>query len=273
MDSQGQLVFNVNDFDEAYVGPFTWDLYRLVASLALLGYGKALSDKQISKLIKAFAAAYRERIHLLAVDPEKAVRFTLNTAEGPLLDALKSARSQSRVEVLDSSTDVVDADRRFKRGKGVLELDDATKDKLTEAFDKYLKTLPHKVPTSSSRIKDAVGKRGVGIGSAGLPTYNVLIEGASEALENDRIIYMKQSQPSAVSRHVNMKSAEQYFKHEGHRTVISQRACKAPQFTSKHTSHANSMYSARSCRPLGRLDRDRWYWIHGFGGLALRRRL
>ena len=26
MNASGQLVFNVNDFDEAYVGPFTWDL-------------------------------------------------------------------------------------------------------------------------------------------------------------------------------------------------------------------------------------------------------
>ena len=28
MNSSGQLVFNVNDFDEAYVGPFSWDLKR-----------------------------------------------------------------------------------------------------------------------------------------------------------------------------------------------------------------------------------------------------
>lgn len=26
MNSEGRLVFDVNDFDEAYVGPFTWDL-------------------------------------------------------------------------------------------------------------------------------------------------------------------------------------------------------------------------------------------------------
>ena len=44
MDSAGLLVFDVNDFDEAYVGHFTWDLRRMAASLALLGFGKALSD-------------------------------------------------------------------------------------------------------------------------------------------------------------------------------------------------------------------------------------
>src|SRR5690348_11234378 len=47
MNAEGVLVFNVNDFDEAYVGPFLWDLRRLCASIALLGYAKALSDETI----------------------------------------------------------------------------------------------------------------------------------------------------------------------------------------------------------------------------------
>src|SRR6187431_3391941 len=51
MNSSGQLVFNVNDFDEAYVGPFIWDLRRLAASVALLGFGKALSDTAIGDLV------------------------------------------------------------------------------------------------------------------------------------------------------------------------------------------------------------------------------
>jgi uncharacterized protein (DUF2252 family) len=42
MDSAGILVFDVNDFDEAYVGHFTWDLRRMAASLALLGFAKAV---------------------------------------------------------------------------------------------------------------------------------------------------------------------------------------------------------------------------------------
>src|SRR5690348_2345403 len=60
MDSNGRLVFNVNDFDEAYVGPFTWDLKRFAASIALIGYAKALSDDQITELVTVYAAAYRE---------------------------------------------------------------------------------------------------------------------------------------------------------------------------------------------------------------------
>src|SRR5919205_1016427 len=58
MNSSGRLVFNVNDFDEAYVGPFSWDLKRFAASLALIGYAKALSDDIISALVTTFARSY-----------------------------------------------------------------------------------------------------------------------------------------------------------------------------------------------------------------------
>ncbi len=66
MDSTGRLIFNVNDFDEAYVGPFLWDVKRFAASAALIGYAKALSDEQITDVVRTYAAAYRERIHALA---------------------------------------------------------------------------------------------------------------------------------------------------------------------------------------------------------------
>jgi hypothetical protein len=46
-----RLVFDVNDFDEAYVGAWTWDLRRLVASLALLCRQKVLPDQVIDALI------------------------------------------------------------------------------------------------------------------------------------------------------------------------------------------------------------------------------
>ena len=88
MDANGRLIFNVNDFDEAYVGPFTWDLKRFAASLALIGYTKALSDEQITELVRIYAGAYRERIHALATGAknDEVPPFTLDTAEGPLLD-------------------------------------------------------------------------------------------------------------------------------------------------------------------------------------------
>ncbi|MER6912924.1 DUF2252 domain-containing protein [Streptomyces sp. NPDC000594] len=228
MNANGRLIFNVNDFDEAYVGPFTWDLQRLAASLALIGYTKAYSDEQITELVRICATAYRERIHALSAGArdEEVPPFTLDSADGPLLGVLRDARSRTRFELLESMTEIREAERRFADGGGAIELDAATRYKVLAAFDGYLETLPESSLTrpDSYRVKDVVGRRGIGIGSAGLPSYNILLEGNSDALENDVVIYMKQAQTPAVSRHIDDPSVRGYFLHEGHRTVISQRA-------------------------------------------------
>ncbi|MFJ4470528.1 DUF2252 domain-containing protein [Streptomyces sp. NPDC089424] len=231
MDSNGRLIFNVNDFDEAYVGPFTWDLKRFAASIALIGYAKALSDEQITELVTIYATAYRERVRALATGAksDEVPPFTLDTAEGPLLDALRVARSLTRFGLLDSMTEIRDFERRFAPGGGSIELDAATRYKVLAAFDGYLETLPESslARPDSYRVKDVVGRRGIGIGSAGLPSYNILLEGNSDALENDVVIYVKQAQTPAVSRHITDPAIRDYFRHEGHRTVISQRALQA----------------------------------------------
>ncbi|MFJ3707602.1 DUF2252 domain-containing protein [Streptomyces sp. NBC_01387] len=231
MDANGRLVFNVNDFDEAYVGPFTWDLQRFAASLALLGHAKALSDAQITELVEIYAAAYRERIHVLAsgAPDDDVPPFMLDTAGGPLLGALRSARARTRFALLDSMTEIREHERRFTADGGAIELDAATRYKILAAFDGYLETLPESSlgRPDSYRVKDVVGRRGIGIGSAGLPSYNILLEGHSDALENDVIIYMKQAQTPAASRHITDPAVRGYFRHEGHRTVISQRALQA----------------------------------------------
>ncbi|MDX3237392.1 DUF2252 domain-containing protein [Streptomyces sp. ME03-5709C] len=228
LDANGRLVFNVNDFDEAYVGPFTWDLQRFAASMALVGYSKALADDVISGLVRTYANAYRERVRTLARS-EAVPALTLDTAQGPLLDALRHARSQTRVGLLESMTEIRDWDRRFTSGGGAVELDGGTREKVLRAFEGYLDTLPEtsRINPDSHRVKDVVGRRGVGIGSAGLPSYNLLLEGHTDALENDVVIYLKQGQTPAVARHIADPAVRDYFRHEGHRTVISQRALQA----------------------------------------------
>ena len=52
----------------------------------------------------------------------------------------------------------------------------------------------------------------------------MLVEGYSQALDNDVVLSMKQANVPAVSRFVDTSAVEDYFSHEGHRTVVSQRA-------------------------------------------------
>nr|BFE76728.1 DUF2252 domain-containing protein [Actinoplanes digitatis] len=228
MNSSGVLVFNVNDFDEAYVGPFIWDLKRFSASVALIGYSKALSDDVISGLVTAFANGYLAELRAIAVGGDDAIgSITLDTADGVLRRVLQEARLNTRVDLLAGQTTIDDYERRFSLGDGVYEVDEATAATVVGAFQRYLPTLPEHGAPVSTNIKDIKLRKGVGIGSAGLPSYNLLLEGNTQALENDVIIYMKQAQVPAVARWIDDERVRSYFKHQGHRTAESQRALQA----------------------------------------------
>src|SRR3954466_10648927 len=62
MDGGGRLIFDVNDFDEAYLGHFTWDVTRFAASLALLGWRKAIPDDAITELVGRYVRAYLDQV-------------------------------------------------------------------------------------------------------------------------------------------------------------------------------------------------------------------
>ncbi len=206
MNGSGELVFNVNDFDEAYVGPFSWDLKRFAASVALIGYAKALSDDVIGELVGRFADAYLTELRAIAAGGDDAIgSITLANATGVLRTVLQQARLNTRVDLLDEQTTIDNYERRFSIGDGVFEIDEERRGDVCAAFEQYLSTLPeylaHQRPIATN-IKDVVLRKGVGIGSAGLPSYNLLLEGHTQALENDVVIYMKQAQVPAVARHI-----------------------------------------------------------------------
>jgi uncharacterized protein (DUF2252 family) len=230
MDSAGVLVFDVNDFDEAYLGHYTWDLQRMAASLALLGFRKALSDASIARLIETYARAYVDTVRLFATsEVDRTFRLTLDNTEGPLHAVLQVARQETRIQMLDVVSAVDGGDRRLAVVPGVRELEDAEKEAVQGAYREYLETIPEakRQQSISYAVKDIVGRSGFGIGSAGLRAYNLLVEGRTQALENDVVLSMKQAQTPAVSRIVRDERIRSYFHHEGHRTAVSQGALQA----------------------------------------------
>jgi uncharacterized protein (DUF2252 family) len=129
LDSDGRLVFDVNDFDEAYLGHWTWDLQRFAASLALLGWRKALPDEVIADLIERFARGYLDQVEYFVSTPDDTHwALTLDTATGAVLDALHAAKLQTRVRLLDSVTVVDGYLRTFAHRAGVRRLDDDERD-------------------------------------------------------------------------------------------------------------------------------------------------
>ena len=231
MDSDGRLVFDVNDFDEAYIGHFSWDLRRFVASLALLGWQKALPPETIRSLVGSYLRAYVAQVtHYRDSDDDHDFALHLGNTEGPVHNTLVAARLSSRVALLDSITRLEDAVRIFRDDTSVRRLGKSERRAVETGFAGYLETIPESKRFDRDlfyELRDVVGKTGFGIGSAGLPAYNVLVEGYSQSLDNDVVLSMKQANVPAVSRFVDSSAVEKYFEHEGHRTVVSQRALQA----------------------------------------------
>ena len=228
MNSDGRLVFDVNDFDEAYVGHFSWDLRRFVGSLALMGWQKALPEETIRKLVAAYLRAYLAQVnHYAGEDGDDDFALHLGNTDGPVHAVLVQARLSSRVAMLDKMTRFQDHTRVFSENGSVRRLGQAERRKVEKAFTAYLETIPEDKRFDRSlfyEVRDLVGKSGFGIGSAGLPAYNILVEGFSQSLDNDVVLSMKQANVPAVSRFVDSGAVDKYFDNEGHRTVVSQRA-------------------------------------------------
>jgi uncharacterized protein (DUF2252 family) len=230
MDSSGTLVFDVNDFDEAYLGCFTWDLKRLAASVALMAWSKAISDDDIAHLIGTYLRAYVRQVRSFADNPgDEGVRLQLDSTEGVLHEVLLRARMRTRIDLLDSVTSVDDYERRFAHGPGVRTLEEDECAVVRAAYESYLDSIPaaKRFGGTTYVVKDMVGRSGFGIGSAGLPAYNVLVEGHTQALENDVVLSMKQGNVPAPSRVVEEDRIREYFTNEGHRTAVSQWALQA----------------------------------------------
>lgn len=230
MDGDGILIFDVNDFDEAYIGHFTWDVTRFAASMALLGWRKALSDDAITELVRGYTTSYLDQVRTFvdqADDRDFSLR--LGTTEGPVAQVLQLAKLRTRVELLDDITETEGYDRILRDGPGVRRLDDAERAMVLDAFERYLDSIPDakRLRGVSYTVKDLAGRTGFGIGSAGLPAYTLLIEGYNQALDNDVVLSMKQGNVAAPSRVVTDPEIAGHFRHHGHRTVISQRALQA----------------------------------------------
>ncbi len=60
--AERNLIFDINDFDETFPGPWEWDVKRLVASILLASRSGSFSDTFAKDAVLAAAASYRGRI-------------------------------------------------------------------------------------------------------------------------------------------------------------------------------------------------------------------
>ncbi|HEY8042198.1 MAG TPA: DUF2252 family protein [Polyangiaceae bacterium] len=209
-----RIVFGLNDFDDAFVGPWRFDVLRLVTSLLLggreIGADGARALALCDGLIDAYVgAAFRGK----KVAPS-------SHAVNSLVDKV---RARTRKELLDARTRVVHGARRFVRGPRYRELSPKLRAKAERAFAKYAKRLPdaERPPKEALEVQDAAF-RIAGTGSLGCLRVALLVRGKG-GVDGAWIFDMKEEDtPSAacIVRPPRLEPAE--------RVVTALRACLAP---------------------------------------------
>jgi uncharacterized protein (DUF2252 family) len=229
-----ELVFDLNDFDEAHPGAWEWDLRRLVVSVYVAGRQNGFRESACSAAVQHCVEEYKEQIGHLAERPLLGRSFDRLD-----VDRLRSAASResfrSEIERAARRARRRTSDRalpRFtERRDGTFKLveeppvitrpSDAERDSLAEALDGYLNTLPPHWARilAGYRIVD-IAHKVVGVGSVGLRAYVALCEGSSP----DDVVFLqlKQARRSVIAPHQHGAAA--WHRHQGQRVVEYQQA-------------------------------------------------
>ncbi|KMS66718.1 hypothetical protein ACM01_45310 [Streptomyces viridochromogenes] len=229
------LLFDLNDFDETFCGPFEWDVKRLVASVAVAAREIGHPEAKARHAALAAVTAYRTTIRRLARRGELDVWYTSIEAE-QLLPLVRSARDRRRVEAslgrarrrtslraFDRLTEVVDGRRRIVHDPPLLE-PAGTSDmaSLRKTFSDYRSTLSEerRLLLDRYRFVDAARKV-VGVGSVGLRCFIVLLAGRDT--DDPLFLQIKEARPSVLEEHLPSGP----YVHPGHRVVAGQRLLQA----------------------------------------------
>lgn len=257
-----QMVFDINDFDEAYPGPWEWDLKRLAASAVVAGRGNGYGEKKCKNLAEhttklyAYAMDKFSQAHVLDVwyyhvnadDVLKVFEKTSKKGEKKAQKMVRKASRKTHQQTLEKLTTIQDGKRFIISDPPLLvpfhelglerflspeDLRLATEQVIKDAWSKYLESLPdeRRYLLKQFQIKDAALRVG-GVGSVGTRCMIVLLESGpgGDAL----ILQLKEAGPSVleiyVDRRITPGNAE--------RVVTGQRLMQATSdiFLGWHTS-------------------------------------
>ena len=115
-DDEGDIVFDLNDFDESWVDSYLYDVYRAAASLILVAEEQGFtSTKDKRAFVDAFSQFYLDTLaSYRGNNKEKSAKVTKRNAYGRLDEFLKdSKKGNSRPKMLNKWTDDKGAQRYF----------------------------------------------------------------------------------------------------------------------------------------------------------------
>ncbi|TXK80368.1 DUF2252 family protein [Paenibacillus sp. N3.4] len=210
-DNQGNIVFDVNDFDAAYIAPFYLDLLRMTTSLHLTrdDSGLEISDENFRQYAKSFLDQYMQALQSVTGNDNvqnASTKLSLgNLSSGFTKDVMQKLSPTTQLDTLNKWTIVSNGVRTFNVA-GKLDkyayATDADKKELQDNWQNYLNSLSPSFKAQMLAInphyfdiKDIALRVYQGLGSIGVKRFNVLIEGPSSDNGDDVILDVKEESP------------------------------------------------------------------------------
>ncbi|WP_069160946.1 DUF2252 domain-containing protein [Nocardia altamirensis] len=228
---RGEIIMDINDFDETIVGPWEWDLDRLAASLVLAGRESGADEDDCRRAAHDAARTYRLAAGRLAEQPFLESWSALpdesvlsKAAAHDLIDdfkkAAKKARKNTSAKVVAKWTEHLDdhetdiRQHRFVSDPPILTpVDDRVEAAIVDGLGRYADTLRESRRGLLNRFAVSdVAFRIVGTGSVGLRTYVALLHGNEG---ENLVLQIKQANPSALRPYLPAPPV----RHEGERIV------------------------------------------------------
>ncbi|HEY0793039.1 MAG TPA: DUF2252 domain-containing protein [Chthoniobacterales bacterium] len=223
------LVFDLNDFDEAHPGPWEWDLWRLATSIWVAGRQIGLAESTCEDAVRWCAAAYRRQIGRLAGQPLLARSFDRmdidrmrqEMADWSLRAEIERSANLARLRTSDRSLPKLTREREgvrhiVEQPPLVTHVPEEEKQRLIDGLEAYLKTIPpHWRRVVGSYVVIDTAHKVVGVGSVGLRAFVVLLQGNGP--HDMLFLQMKQARRSCVAPFVHGATA--WHAHQGQRVV------------------------------------------------------
>jgi uncharacterized protein (DUF2252 family) len=267
--AERSLVFDLNDFDETHVGPWEWDVKRLVASAVVLGRECKIKSADRRRIACAMVEAYRERMRELSDAPYLDIWLTPILAETavdrfaadaePIARAFAEGQDRTNLSAREKLAESRHGRLRFRHDPPLIARRvDRLRREVDDVVAGYRRSLPvdRRVLFDRYNLID-VARKVVGIGSIGLGTYVMLLQGVDD--EDPLILQLKEARESALAPHVNASR----FSHNGQRVVAGQRIMQAAsdpflgwtRFVGRDY-YVRQLRDMKSTVPLHELDAD-----------------
>lgn len=211
------VYFDLNDFDEAALGPCTWDVTRLATSLIVgartLGVSAADAKALAAHLVDAYAAELAEGYPLL---------LDRRDAAGMVADLMDAAEKRKRAEFLDKRCDVKKGRRRLRLDEVRATAVSAEERAVVSAVVASLAGSEGVKGMEAPRFFDVidVARRIAGTGSLGVRRYVIVVEGRGSPDDNF-LLDLKEANASALEPYLPVPQPA--WESPAHRVVEVQR--------------------------------------------------